>query len=562
MKKLQATKAQFSIRRVFKFSRLVKLGGFLILVVTTALALNKSEIFRQIAENQRLINDVYKYLITNYVDDININEFTRASIRNMVGEMDPYTVYMEKDEQEGIRMLTDGKYGGVGIQIGKRDGKLTVIASMDDSPAKRAGIISGDVIVRIDSLSTHEMTLNDASDIIRGPRGTTVILTVERFGEDTPLEFELVRDNIEIHDVAYYDLLSNGSGYIRLTRFSRHAGDETKAAVQDLLSQGATSFILDLRDNPGGLLSSALDILEIFVPRGEILLKTRGRTREANRVFKAHRPAIADEEIPLAILINGGSASASEIVAGAIQDLDRGVIIGRSSFGKGLVQSVYQLDEDRSLKITTAKYYIPSGRLIQKPGYIDEDVVDGSDIEDSLFTTKSGRQVTGGGGIIPDYVMEQPDKTVLTRECWRKGLFFSFVQQDRYQYDSMDQVISDPELMDRFRDYLDTTPTDLTLTGELEFEKARKKFMTLDSTNTELQDAINTIEAFFSLEEYELFDQEAEELQRSLLMEYANTLEGSDGRFRVSIQNDEVIEKAQDVLEDQQIYREIFTVNE
>ena len=322
--------------------------GIIILCGTVLFAVSKADIFKQVAVSQKLINDVYKYIVTNYADEIDVEKFTRKSIRNILNDLDPYTVLMEPEEGEGIDLLTKGKYGGVGMEIGKRDGKITVVAPMADSPTMRAGITSGDVIVKIDTVVAKDMNLNDVARLIRGEKGTEVTLSIQRAGMDNVIKFTMIREDIKVKDVAYSGMLNDRIGYILLTRFSKNAAPGMKKAIDQLKEQKAEAIILDLRNNPGGLLQSSIDILDMFLPKGEKLLSTKGRTKGSNRTFFSKKDPVISSEIKLAILINEGSASASEIVSGAIQDLDRGVIIGRRSFGKGLVQSVYRLDEDRS----------------------------------------------------------------------------------------------------------------------------------------------------------------------------------------------------------------------
>jgi carboxyl-terminal processing protease len=534
----------------------------LVMVIgVTSLAITKSDLFQQIARSQRLINNVYKYLITNYVDEIDIETFTRASIRQMVNEMDPYTVYLEEEEREGIELLTSGKYGGVGIQIGKREGQLTVIAPMDDTPAQRAGIISGDIIIKIDDLPTTNLGLDEAAKKIRGMKGTTVRLTIQRYGEDEPLEFVLVREDIRVKDVTYTGMLNDTDGYIRLTRFSKNAPSEMEEALRELMNRDAESIILDLRDNPGGLLTAAVEILDMFVPKGELLLSTKGRVREANQTFYAKKRPIVPEFVKVTVLINSGSASASEIVAGTLQDLDRAVIVGQPSFGKGLVQTVYSLDDKRSLKITTAKYYIPSGRLIQKPGYVDEELILEEEQVDSVFTTAGGRVVKGGGGITPDH-LEKGDKIPpLTRECWRRGAFFSYVQKHRNDYQTLAEVQADPELLEKFRDYLREIELDVPLAGETPYLDAKDKLLSLDSTNADLQSAFRRIDRFIAAKEAALFDEEADWLEFGLYQEFASIYEGTEGRFRVSLERDKVLQAALEILHNQVAYKEIFTTH-
>ncbi|NQV37362.1 MAG: S41 family peptidase [Candidatus Marinimicrobia bacterium] len=541
-------------KTIIILSLLISMAGI------SSLALTKSKFYKQIAESQKLINNVYKYLVTNYADDIDIEEFTRKSIGNMLSSLDPYTVYMEEEDREGLDILTHGKYGGVGMHLGRRDGKLTVIAPMDDSPAQRAGIISGDVIFKIDGNPTKDMNINDAAKQIRGKKGTNVALTIKRFDSDDQIEFSLVRSDIRVDDVTYSGMLDDKTGYIRLTRFSKNSIGEMKSALQELMTSNPESIILDLRGNPGGLLNAAIDILDMFVPKGEMLLTTKGRNKSSNRTLKASKKPIISEDINLAVLINEGSASASEIVSGTLQDLDRAIVVGETSFGKGLVQSVFDLDKSRSLKITTAKYYTPSGRLIQKPGYVDDEIIDNQTEGDTVFTTAAGRTVKGGGGITPDYEVISDKIGPLAQECYRKSAFFTFVQIHRNDYSSLEEALNDDKLMDSFASYLDELELDVKLKGEKQYELMKESFWSLDSLSTDLNAAIESLEGFISTKELALFDDEKDILELALHMEFAQTLEDSKKRTEIALKKDKIVQETQKLLMDQLAYKDLLSV--
>ena len=543
--------------------KLIRISILLITVIAISLfslASTKSDVYRELARSQRLINEVYKSLITRYADRLDTEKFTKIVINNMLDDLDPYTVYMEEDEKEGLDLLTRGKYGGVGINLGERDKKLTVISPMDDSPAKRKGIIAGDIIVKIDGLLTEEMSLDDAASHIRGPKGTDVTLFIKRFGDEQLIEFVLTRDDITVKDVAYAGMLDNETGYIRLTRFSKNSGPEMRSAILNLQHDNASRFIIDLRDNPGGLLQSAIEILDMLIPKGELLLSTKGRMPEANKRYIARKTPIIEDDVKIAILINEGSASASEIISGTIQDLDRGVIVGTPSFGKGLVQSVYGLDSSgkRSLKVTTAKYYVPSGRLIQKPGYINDKLVVRDEKEDSIFVTVGGRKVKGEGGITPDYEVVMPKSTPLLLECWRKGLFFSFAQEWQHKYDSYEDALIDLDLMADFKVFIDAHEVDVTTDGEKQFQEARTKITALDSTNMDLTLAFDFVETFIIDREATLFEAEKDDLRRRLLLELVGIMQGTEFRVAESIKDDPVVIKAKEILQDPVAYSGLF----
>ena len=296
----------------------------------------------------------------------------------------------------------------------------------------------------------------------------------------------------------------------------------------------------------------------MFLPKGEKLLSTKGRTKGSNRTFFSKKDPVISSEIKLAILINEGSASASEIVSGAIQDLDRGVIIGRRSFGKGLVQSVYRLDEDRRLKMTTAKYYIPSGRLIQNPGYAEEEIIINVSEQDSLFATVRGRKVKGGGGIMPDYEIEVHKFGPLTQECWRQGVFFTYVQKRKQNYSSFDEVLQTEGLIEEFYVYLKELDLDVRIVGESQYNEFKTKLSEIDSTNVELNSAFEIIDGFFVREEASLFDKEMEDIRIRLLAEFANHYNGKEGRIQFTLQSDKHVEKAISILDDQVTYRDVL----
>ena len=542
------------------FIKISALSITVIVIGLFSLALTKSDVYRELARSQRLINEVYKSLITRYADRLDTEKFTRTVINNILDGLDPYTVYMEDDEKEGLDLLTKGKYGGVGINLGERDKKLTVISPIDNSPAKQKGIIAGDIIVKIDGSSTEEMSLDDAASHIRGPKGTDVTLSIKRFGNEQLIDFVLTRADITVKDVPYAGMLDDETGYIRLMRFSKNSGPEMRSSIMNLQRDNARRIIIDLRDNPGGLLQSAIEILDMLIPKGDLLLSTKGRLPEANKQYTARKKPVVEDDIKIAILINEGSASASEIIAGTVQDLDRGVIVGTPSFGKGLVQSVYGMDGSgkRSLKVTTAKYYIPSGRLIQKPGYINEELVVRDEKEDTLFFTVGGRAVKGGGGITPDYEVKMPKSTPLLQECWRKGLFFSFAQERQHKYDNYEDALIDLDLINDFKVFIDGHELDLTTDGEKQFQQARTKLTALDSTNLDLTHAFDFVETFIIDWEATLFKKEKDDLLRRLLLTLAGIMEGSEFRVEESIKDDPVVIKAKEILQDPVAYSGLF----
>ena len=533
---------------------------FIIFFSFVAIAATKQDIYRKIKDSQRTINSVYKYLITHYVDDIDLEKFTKMSIDNMLSDLDPYTVYLVDDQKSNLDMLTKGKYGGVGIQIGKRDDAITVIAPTEDSPAKRAGIMAGDILIKIDGNDTRSMSMDDAAKLIRGKEGTDVTLTIERFSEGAPLDFILTREDIPVKDVSYYGMLDETIGYIRLNRFSKNSAAEVEKAIVSLSNNDLSSIVLDLRDNPGGLLNSAVSILDMFIEKDELLVWTSGKARQSNKKYFSKSDPIVSDDIQIAVLINGGSASASEIVAGVMQDLDRGIVVGRQSFGKGLVQTVYNLDRNKALKVTTAKYYIPSGRLIQRDGYLPEEILADTVKADSLFETVGGREVKGGKGITPDYVIENDERKPILFASLRKGLFFSYVQKNKHLYDSFESVKNDPVLISKIENYIMSHEEDLDikLDGENNYIDAREKLMLLDSNDISITGAIDLLDSYFEEKAITQFDREKNDINEWMLMEFAKHFDGEQGRMSVSKTIDNDISKAMSILEDPFTYRDVF----
>ena len=530
-----------------------------IITVLTFLNAGTKDIYKQVRENQSLMNDVYRHLITNYVDDINLDVFLKMSINNMLYDLDPYTVYLENEERSGIEMLTKGKYGGIGIQIGKREKVLTVIAPIENTPAKRAGIVSGDKIIKIDSTEAVGLSMDDAAKLIRGVKGSQVILTIQRFGETDFIEFELTREDIKVKDISFSGMLDDQTGYIRLTRFSRNSDREMKKALQDLLNQNMSGLILDLRDNPGGLLNAAVNILDLFIEKGEMLVWTNGKTQKSKRKYKSKSDPLVPKDVNVTVLVNQGSASASEIVAGAIQDLDRGVVVGRTTFGKGLVQTVFNIDKDRSLKITTAKYFIPSGRLIQKPGYLPDEILADTTVQDSIFYTKGGRKVSGAGGITPDYEVDISRTLPILSASWRQGLFFSFVQKHKIDYNTFDDAENDTTLMAQFENYLYDSELDIFMKGESNYLDMKEMLWEMDSTDIEIQGAIDILDSYFEQKAISQFELEENKLHNWLMVEFADHFHGNEGRVKQSSINDKYIQKAISILNDPVVYGEVFS---
>jgi len=378
----------------------------------------------------------------NYVEPVSSEKLMDSAIRGMLRTLDPYSQYLDKEEAERLDTTTHGSFGGIGISIGVRDGWVTVIAPIEGTPAWKAGIQGGDRIIKIDGASTEGLSLDDAMKRMRGEKGTKVLLTIFREGREKPLDFPIIRDIIQIKSVPFAGVLSNGVGYIRLSSFSERSREEMDAAFAKIDKQHPRGVILDLRYNPGGLLSQAVEIAEEFTPRGKRIVYTRGRDPQQNKDFLSTADHVHDD-YPIVILVNQWTASASEIVSGAMQDLDLGLVVGKTSFGKGLVQTVIPLTRSvrgPKLKLTTAKYYTPSGRCIQKDEQLkdgaladEEDLDPGTPAEGLVpkkpvpeYHTEMGRLVYGGGGITPDVEIAEIRVPRLIEDLEAKQVYFKY----------------------------------------------------------------------------------------------------------------------------------------
>ena len=527
-----------------------------IAIVTGAisLAVTQSSLYRQIGESQRLFNQVYNQIFSTYVDELDPEAFTKASIQSITQNLDPYTVFMVEDEQHQINVLSKGKYGGVGIQLGYRNKTMSVVAPMDGGPAKKAGIISGDVILKVNDEDVKKMTFNEAASNIRGKKGTEVKLTIKRYSEDDPIVFNLVRSTIKVKEITYSGMLSPSTGYVRLNRFSRNTPNEMRKAFQQLLNQNSKEIIIDLRDNPGGLLSSAVAILDMIIQKDSPLVSTKGRTKDSNRSFYSRRKPLIPDDVKIAVLINQGSASASEIVAGAIQDLDRGIILGQKSYGKGLVQSQYEIDDKRSIKVTTARYYIPSGRFIQKRDYIDDKYILNKTEEDSVFTTMNGRNVLGNGGITPDSTITPERMAALSSQYWRRGYFYSFAQQNKHRYQTFSEVLDDLTIIDKFNEFIKEQEDDIQLPGEKELGQVKEKIAALDSMNAEVNQALETLSQFYANQEEKSIASESEDIRQVIILEFAGLMNGPEGRVKQALKDDKIVKVALDILSDKLVY--------
>lgn len=434
------------------------LFGFFLVVLFTGFYANK-DIYFEISKNIDLFGKVYKEVTLNYVDEIDLEEFMKTGIQGMLNSLDPYTVFIDDSKKDEIELITNGKYAGVGISVAVRGDKVIISEVFDGYAAQKQGIHTGDVLVGVSNVAISPNNYEQISSLIKGEPGTTVDMTVVRNNEQDTINFNIVREEISVKNLAYYGFYPKNSNnvYLKLIGFSRSAGEEVRQALKELESQKRIeSIVLDLRNNPGGLLDAAVQICEKFLDKDQIIVSTRGRdASKEKRYYSDENPIMSREK--LIVLVNDGSASASEIVAGAIQDHDRGLIIGTKTFGKGLVQTISNLGYNTQLKITTAKYYTPSGRCIQKIDYSSRNhVISKADtIVAARFLTDNSREVFSAGGITPDSTIEFEIESGLTQELFAQGMFFRFA--DYYTANNEDIKLSslnNDELISEFQKFL------------------------------------------------------------------------------------------------------------
>jgi carboxyl-terminal processing protease len=527
------------------------------LVFLGSMPTNDNEFFFKINKSIDVFGRVYKEIATNYVDEVDPEKFMQAGIEGMLGTLDPYTVYIDKEDGDEVDLLTNGRYGGIGVTIGSRDGAIQIITVMDGNAAQRAGIIPGDKILEVDGVSVANKRPDEVRSLTRGEPGTEVKVLIQREGEHKPILFVLVREEIQVKNVTYADFVTKGIAYIRLERFSRKAGDEVRQAIKDLKLRGEiTGVVLDLRGNPGGLLDAAVDVVSKFVSKGSLVVSTKGRRPETEKQYTSiEEPLLPD--VPLTVLTDRNSASASEIVAGALQDLDRGLIVGTRTFGKGLVQTILPLNYGAQLKITTARYYIPSGRSIQEIDYMHKDK-NGvfATVPDSLrrtFKTKNGRIVLEYGGITPDSVVTAEDPGPMTKELLRKSFFFRFA--NRYFADHKHSRFAgvDDAVLQAFKKYLDEEKFDYKEESDGKVKELRQVAERSHYSKEVLAD-LDLLSTALEKEKERGFERYKDHIARELNIEMMARVKGEAGRIAASLTDDKQLNVAIDIMKNSKLY--------
>lgn len=529
---------------------------------STAFYLNRDRDF-EIIKSLDIFYTLFRELNLFYVDTIQPQKLIEKGIQAMLASLDPYTEFIPESALENFRFQTTGEYGGIGALI-RRSGEYTVIAEpYEGFPAFRSGIKAGDIILEVDGKSIKNKDVSQVSEMLKGTPGTTVHLLIRRGKDGKEVKKKLVREKVNIPNIPYYGMLDNKTGYINLSGFTTFAGREMRDAVTDLKSKGAESLILDLRGNPGGLLMEAVNVVNVFIPKGQEVVSTRGKLKQFDAVYKTSQEPV-DTLIPLVVLTSRGSASAAEIVAGTIQDLDRGVIVGQRTFGKGLVQTTRPLSYNTQLKVTTAKYYIPSGRCIQAVDYTHRNE-DGSVgyIPDSLiraFKTRHGRTVYDGGGIQPDVPVTPEVYSRITVSLVTKNLIFDYATAFSAVHDTIpvpEKFSLTPEDYEHFVNFLQDKNFDYQTESESKFqelEKAAQRDKYYDLAREEFA----MLKAKLSHDKNKDLQTFREEISRFLAEEIVSRYYYQKGRIRASLLNDPVVKKAQEVLKDRNFYRSVL----
>jgi carboxyl-terminal processing protease len=546
-----------------------KMRKFLLIgvLVITSLALvgfvRNPDIYFLIKKNFTIFSEVYREVSLHYVDEINPEKLMRKGINAMLESLDPYTVMIDEAEKQNMEIMTRGSYGGVGLNVGYRGGKIVVIAPMEGYSAHQKGIRSGDVIVEVNGVKVDDMTPEEVQNLTTGEPDTQVTLTIERYGIDHPISFELERQRIEVNNIAYSGFVgeSQDIGYILLNRFSQNTAQEIRQALEDLRSEKEFSgLVLDLRNNPGGLLDEAVATVDKFVPQEQLVVETRGRLSQHNNVFETEETPVAPE-LPLVILQNGGSASASEIVAGALQDLDRAVVMGEQSFGKGLVQIVRPLSYNTSLKLTASRYFIPSGRSIQSVRYTHDDTNSAVSKPDSMrkaFKTRNGRTVYDSDGIVPDVKVSAQKPSLLQTSLMQKNLFFEFANQFAADHDSLTEHMGSDQLYNQFQTFVDKQ--------DFQYETPSERYLakidsSLDETSANSEAHIEALQRSIEKHKHQAFAEERAELEKILYLELIARYRGQKGQTEASLPFDPFVTEASDLFQDVNRYKDILSVS-
>jgi len=512
----------------------------------------------EISKNLEIFISVYKELNTNFVDELDPGTMMRTAIDAMTNSLDPYTNFVSESQVESYWINDDEKYQGIGARVGILEKKLKVLEPYEGGPAFNAGIKAGDEIIAVDAINIEGKKMDEINAILRGIPGTNLNLTILGNGKTIPEEKQLIRGEVNIPNVPYSGFVTDDVGYISLTVFTQNAGSNISKALKELKSKNPnmSGVILDLRQNGGGLLHEAVNICNIFIPAGEIVVTTKGKIKERDQTFKTQMPPV-DLDIPLAVLIDKRSASASEIVSGVIQDLDRGILIGQRSFGKGLVQNTKELPYNARMKLTTSKYYIPSGRCIQGVEYENGEPKDIPDNQRSKFKTKNGRTVLDGGGVAPD--VKLPGKTIypVTQALIDQFIIFDYVNKYCKTRDSIASVgfFKFNEFQD-FTDFIKKRGFQYELESEKNLKKIKDDTYLSASKDiiSEIQKLQNKITESKNDDLQRAKEQIIDEIEKEIITRYYF----QKGKVEQSLNDDSEVKEAISLLRDTNRYKSLL----
>lgn len=543
------------MNRSIKFAAL----AFVLLIGLSTTLQPTLERYGEIAKNIEIFTNIYKEVNTHYVDDLDPGKFMRTGIDAMMGSLDPYTNYISESDIEGYRLMTEGRYNGIGA-ISRTIGEFVTITELyKDQPADKAGIKVGDKLVAIDGKNVVGKNSSDVNDFLRGDTGKEVLITIRRPGADKDFDVKLKRGVVDVPNVPFYGMVDGDIAYVILTTFTMNAGKNIENGLRALREENPNlkGVILDLRNNGGGLLREAVNICNIFIPKGEIVVTTKGKIKDRDMSFRT-KNAPFDTDIPLAVLINKNSASASEIVSGAMQDYDRGVLLGQRSYGKGLVQKTRDVGYNAKVKLTTAKYYIPSNRCIQSVEYEDGSPVEIPDEQRAVFETRNKRKVLDGGGVKPDIHLKEKTDAAVIQSLLRQNLIFDFVTN----HCAGKEEVADIESFE-FTDF----DAFLTFLKEKDFEydSSSERLLTrLEKTASddgyELEADIKALKAKIEASKQGEIQNYKEVITDLIEKDIAVRYFYQEGKIKMGLKNDIEVKEAVKILKDQAKYKDILAI--
>ncbi len=540
------------MKRLIKKQVLIPILALAVLIGASSF---KSDFF-EIAKQIEIFTTLFKELNMNYVDETNPAELMDSAIKNMLGELDPYTQFLNEQDVESFKINNSGEYSGIGALVRSYENKLVVVEPYQGYAADKAGLKAGDEIIKIGETLVADFDDN-AGELLKGANNSTVEVTFLRQGETKTAT--ITREGVEVDAVPFYNMIDDKTGYIVLSRFNRKASKQTKLAMQDLKGQGAERLVLDLRGNPGGLLSEAINVTNLFVPKGELIVTTKSKVKKFNQEYRTkNKPE--DEEIPLVVLVDGKSASASEIVSGGLQDLDRAVIVGARSFGKGLVQRPLKLTYGTQLKVTISRYYTPSGRCIQSLDYWNRDA-QGNAVRNTNFnefTTRNGRKVWDGGGVMPDVTIESLKTNSLIDALEANNLVFDFATE--YFYDHSFDSVENFNFSDADYALFKSYAKEQNFSYQTKTEKLLEESVNGDDTllGAEVQEKYKDLLLAVNRGKITALDTFQKEIQKNLEDEIITRYFYRKGLYKYYLSHDDAILTAKELLADSNKYSSIL----